>query len=77
MPCYYFHVLDRGELIEDPDGLELCDLAAAREECSRIVQGILGEEGWRGGLVADRRFQIVDELGRTVLIVPFTALATI
>jgi hypothetical protein len=71
MPKYFFHVRDHGELVRDPDGLDLPALDAVAEECRNMVREVLGEEEWRDELTADRAFEIVDELGRVVLIVPF------
>jgi len=34
MPRFFFHIRDGATLIEDPDGSELPDLAAAREEAA-------------------------------------------
>jgi hypothetical protein len=71
MPIYFFHVRDRGELIADQEGLELPDLHGAIEECRRLVREVLDEEQWRGERTASRTFEIVDELGRVVLTIPF------
>jgi hypothetical protein len=76
MACFFFHIRDRGELIEDPDGLELPDIATARDECGRIMRGVLGEERWRHELNADRQFEITDEQGQIVLFVPLIDLAS-
>nr|WP_321182289.1 hypothetical protein [Methylobacterium sp. Leaf122] len=35
MPRFFFHIRDGATLIEDPDGSELPDLAAAREEAAQ------------------------------------------
>jgi hypothetical protein len=71
MPSYFFHIRDRDELLLDPDGLELPDLASALDECARIVLTVLEEERWREKIETDRQFEVVDELGRTLLVVPF------
>jgi hypothetical protein len=71
MPSYYFHIRDHGELVLDPDGLELPDIASARDECRKIVRAVLDEEKWPGEVETDRQFEIVDELGHAVLVVPF------
>ena len=73
MPKYFFHVRDHDALIEDQEGIELPGLEAVLEECRRIVQEVLDEEQWRDDLTAGRAFEIVDELGRVVLTVPFRA----
>ena len=71
MPKYFFHVRHHAGLIEDRDGLELPDLEAVIEECRRIVREVLDEEQWRDDLAADRKFEIVDELGRVAFTIPF------
>jgi hypothetical protein len=71
MPAYYFHIRDNGTLIRDPDGLELPDLDAARVECKKLILSVLREELIDEQLSANRLFQVEDEIGRTVLVVPF------
>jgi hypothetical protein len=71
MPAYYFHVRDNGSLLRDPDGIELPDLDAARDECRKLIVSVLREEQRDDELLTGREFQVEDELGRTVLIVPF------
>ena len=43
----------------------------AREECSTFIQEVLKEEEWRDGFKDGREFRVVDQLGQTVLAVPF------
>ena len=71
MPAYYFHIRDNGVLLRDPDGLELPDLDAARAECKRLILSVLKEEQIDEQFSVNRQFQIEDETGRTILIVPF------
>ena len=73
MPKYFFHVRDHDALIADQEGIELSGPEAVLEECRRIVREVLDEEQWRDDLTAGRRFEIVDELGRVVVTVPFRA----
>jgi hypothetical protein len=47
MARYYFHARGGGETIEDPNGIELSGLEAASAECRRIIEEVLGEEGFR------------------------------
>jgi hypothetical protein len=69
MPKYFFHVRIDGALIEDADGLELPDADSIRNRCAEAINEIVAEEKWRGA--TDCEFQIVDELGRTIAVVPF------
>ena len=76
MPAYYFHIRDNGTF-RDPDGLELPDLDAARAECKNLILSILREEQTDEQLLANKQFQIEDDTGRTVLMVPFRLAATL
>lgn len=71
MPAYYFHIRDNGVLMRDRTGLELPDLEAVRVECTRIIVSVVKEEKMDDALSANREFEIEDEAGRTVLVVPF------
>lgn len=70
MPMYFFHVRIAGELIEDPDGLHLSNANSIRDECGSALREILAEEK-RYEASDDAELVIVDELGRTVAVVPF------
>jgi hypothetical protein len=70
MPRYFFHIRNGGDLIEDSDGLELTDPATARDECSKAMKEILLENEWQA-LMGECQFEIVDELGRTIAVLPF------
>jgi hypothetical protein len=65
MPRYFFHVRNAGELIPDPEGVDMPNLDSAADELPRIVR-----EAFRGELFADRQIEITDELGRLVLLIP-------
>jgi len=71
MPAYYFHIRDSDTLIRDPDGLELPDIDSARAECKNLILSVLREEQIDEEQSANRQFQVEDETGRTVLLVPF------
>jgi hypothetical protein len=70
MPSYYFHIRENGELIKDPDGIELPDIDAVQDEVTNSIIAVLEDEQ-RDELLADREFQVEDQDGRTVLTVPF------
>jgi hypothetical protein len=61
MPRFYLHQHTWGSKIEDPDGSDLPDLAAARDEAA-VLKGADPE-----GI----GFEISDELGRNLLFVAF------
>jgi hypothetical protein len=71
MPHYFFHVRDRGQLIEDTDGVPLSGPVSARLEWGRIIRSILSEEQWRESITEDREFLVANELGQIILVVPF------
>jgi hypothetical protein len=71
MPVYYFHIRDNGDLLEDPEGIELPTLDAASVECKELIVSVLREEQAAEESLAGREFQIEDATGRVVLVVPF------
>ena len=70
MPRYFFNVRRCDELIEDREGIELLGPDSIRDQCAKAIKETMAEEKWREA-TTDSEFQIVDELGRTVAIVPF------
>jgi hypothetical protein len=70
MPRYFFNVRNGGELIPDPEGVDMPNLDSAADELPRIVREVLNEDAFRGELFADRQIEITDELGRLVLLIP-------
>lgn len=72
MPRYFLHVKNRLCLVRDPDGEELDDLAAAKEEAAAAARDLMAE-GLRGGapLGLHREMILEDELGVTVASVAF------
>jgi len=71
MPLYYYHLRSRGLLFEDPEGTELPDEKAARQEALLAARELLrisdtSVRDWLG-----RSFEIVDQDGRLVVAVPF------
>jgi hypothetical protein len=77
MPRYFFHVRDGDELILDREGLDLPDLESAADECRRLVRAVLNEDQFRALLTPGRKFEVVDELGRLVLIIPFRSVVPV
>jgi hypothetical protein len=51
MPTYFFHLADK-EVIEDPDGTDLADLAEAREHAAEVARELtfrsagIFQRGW-------------------------------
>ncbi len=74
MPRFYRHMQHGDQLIEDPEGIELPDLDAARADALRGVRGLLAEAIQKGtdGLLDDAVI-ITDEAGRELMRIPFSA----
>jgi len=71
MPLYYFDVGDGDALMEDLDGHELPDLAAAYL-MARLAAVEAIHDNLRRGVIADpRHFRVRDGEGRTVLTMRF------
>jgi hypothetical protein len=63
MPNYFFHVRYGDELIEDPEGMELPNVVAARAEATQAARDILAEKvRFRSNPKGDA-FEIWDENG--------------
>jgi hypothetical protein len=76
MRIYFFHVRDGDELILlDPEGLELANHESVPSVWQSSVRELLDEDQYRDELLDGRQFEIVDEQGRIVLIIPFRALS--
>lgn len=72
MPRYFLHVRNGSDLLQDPDGQEFDDLAAARQEATEAAR-ILMAECLRSGqpLGLGKEMAIADENGVVVATVPF------
>jgi hypothetical protein len=71
MTRYYFHIRDGNELIQDDRGLELPGAADTLETCMICMREVLQEDEWRCEISETLRFDVMDDSGRSVLIVPF------
>lgn len=71
MPRYFFHLVKQNGLRPDPWGCELPDHSAARMEAIQAAREIMSDAIRRGEAVDGRRFEVVDRLGRVVLVLPF------
>ena len=71
MPTFYFHVRDGDRMVEDPDGAELPDLAAARDKAATAVRQAVSRPLSAGRDLGRRRFEIADERGRLLATVAF------
>jgi hypothetical protein len=67
MPRYYFNVRQGDSFVPDLDGLEFPDLATALANGTVGIKEALSEESLEGAV-----FEITDEAGKVVLVVPCT-----
>jgi hypothetical protein len=70
MARFYFHLRSADELAQDDEGLELPDLAAAREQAIASAREIVADAIKAGKTKTLRHFVIADENGREILTVP-------
>jgi hypothetical protein len=72
MPRFFFNLFDEGTKIDEV-GVELPDLAAAREAALEEARAILGDEARSGHIDLSHRIEVEDEQRRPVLLLPFSA----
>lgn len=77
MPRFYFHLFDRA-VVFDHEGVELPDVAAAREVAVQSARDVLAAEMINNGTITLRhRIEIEDEHHRPVLTLPFRSAVTV
>ena len=67
----FFHLHECGTLLEDEEGIELPDLAAARRAAVQSARDIMSGEIAAGRLCLGCRIEVRDTQGVTVLELPF------
>ena len=72
MPRFFFNVYEETTTIDEV-GVELPDLAAAREAAIEEARAILGDEARSGHIDLSHRIEVEDEQRRPVLLLPFSA----
>ena len=70
MARFYFNVHD-GQLVEDPEGLELASLDAARDHALVCARGIMADDIRCGELALDEIIDIIDDGGKLVATIAF------
>lgn len=73
MPLYYFHLRDGVDVLIDPEGSELTDLAAAQRQAMVAARSLLSVDALEGRLRLDLRLDVEDEHGNIVHRLPFAA----
>jgi hypothetical protein len=72
MPRFYFHIRSDDGVELDREGVEFDSLDAAIEDAKVAGREIIGDEASDGNLkTAKSVFQIADESGQVVAVVPF------
>ena len=66
MARYFFHIRKGDTFIEDHDGKDMPDLAAARAEALASARDLLAERLRAGQIVNGQSFEILDENGAIV-----------
>jgi len=72
MRRYFLHVRDGASLITDDQGMELPDLGAARQQALAAAREIISQAVLKGEPLDGRVFEIADEAGTVLLLVPFS-----
>lgn len=77
MSRYFFNVYNDADVIDD-EGLELPDLAAAKEEAIRGARGMMADHVLAGRPISlSHRIEVVDAQGKVLASMPFGELITI
>ncbi|CAA9500472.1 MAG: hypothetical protein AVDCRST_MAG44-732 [uncultured Sphingomonas sp.] len=72
MARYLLHLHNRTGHTRDDEGLDLPDVAAARDEAIRSIRSILSSEILEGQMDLDGRIDICGEDGETLAVVRFS-----
>ena len=66
MKTYFFHLRDGIDVLLDPDGRQLVDLAAAIAAALIEARSIIGADALLGTIMLEQRIDVEDELGAIV-----------
>lgn len=74
MPRYFLHVQDGFDLLEDPEGAEFQDVAAAEHEAAQAARDLMAERLRSGAPLGLRREMVIcNETGAVISTVPFAS----
>ncbi len=73
MGRFYFHIQDGGQLLQDPEGTDLPDVDAARQEAILAAREILIGAIKMGKTLVPKAVVIADEEGRTLDVLPLAS----
>ena len=71
MPRFFLHLRYRDEFIEDAQGVEFPDLAAAQADARVAARELLADRMEADSALSDQQFEICDEAGQLLATVPF------
>ena len=71
MPRFFFHVRDRDQLTEGPEGIDFPDLEAAQADARIAVRNVLAEQLASDSTISNQQLEICDEAGQLLATVPF------
>ncbi len=71
---YYLHIRDDNHFIEDPEGFLASDFNAARAQAVCAASELMGEGLLTGALTLARGFELADEVGQPLAMLPFSYL---
>lgn len=71
MPRWYFDLFQAGDLLLDPEGIEIVDLSEVRIRALAIAHDVIAADATSGALYLDTRLCIADEHRATVLEIGF------
>lgn len=71
MPRWYFHLYQAGDVLLDPEGVEIADLSGVRTRAIAVARDLIAADAANGVLYLDTRLSIVDDRGAAVLDVAF------
>jgi hypothetical protein len=72
MPRFFFNIFEEAVAVDEV-GVELPDVAAAREAAIEEARAAIGEGARRGRIDLSYRIEVEDEARRPVLMLPFSA----
>jgi hypothetical protein len=71
MPLYYFHIRDGDDVARDLEGVEFATPELAHEEAILAARELLSQRTLRGDASNAQAFEITDEHGAVIDVVPF------
>lgn len=77
MPLYYFHLIECGELVIDPEGLELVNIEAARASATRAARDVMASEVKEGRISLSCCVVVENEWHQEIDRLPFANAVTL